>query len=259
MKNLLFISMMLLCIITTAQAQKQIRDESIVNQQERMVFKQWDRKKFTPTSGFLGLNPYYWLTWGLHPNYPKTDLRPLGPAGTQTQRLGAVTGMQQTDKNYELQSDTLAQTSLLQVAGMSGVLSATDPLWILYYSRQLKGVTDFDPGRALAAVPQIAREQVIADGSLDWYTREIAILSERLEAARTTILERGARILSYHRLLAEYRKISALWGDKVIAAAREPARVKVRQELNSEEMKIDSWTPESDVRTAREILNKRKF
>ncbi|MDQ0640154.1 hypothetical protein QF042_003719 [Pedobacter sp. W3I1] len=257
MKNLF--TVLLLCTVFTVQAQKQIRDESIVNQQERMVFKQWDRKKFTPTSGFLGLNPYYWLTWGLHPNYPKTDLRPLATAGAQTQRLVAVTGMQQTDRNYELQSDTLAQTSLLQIAGISGMLSATDPLWILYYSRQLKGVTDFDPGEAMAAVPQMAREKVISSGGLDWYKREVAILSQRLEAARTTTLERGARILSYHRLLAEYRKISALWADKVIAAAREPARVKVRQNLNDQVVKIDGWTPESDVWTAKEILNKRKY
>ncbi|MDQ0965432.1 hypothetical protein QFZ20_000835 [Flavobacterium sp. W4I14] len=257
MKNLF--TVLLLCTVITAKAQKQIRDESIVNQQERMVFKQWDRKKFTPTSGFLGLNPYYWLTWGLHPNYPKTDLRPLAPGGVQNLRLASVTGMQQTDKNYELQSDTLAQTSLLQIAGMSGMLSATDPLWILYYSRQLKGITDFDPGEVLASVPQVARAQIIAHGSLDWYKRKVAILSERLEAARTTTLDRGARILSYHRLLAEYRKISAIWTDKVIAAAREPARIKVRQELNSQEVKIDGWTPESDVRTAKEILSKRKY
>ncbi|MGQ7856535.1 hypothetical protein ACUN24_20050 [Pedobacter sp. WC2501] len=258
MKNL-FIVWMLLTTVISAQAQKQIRDESIANQQERMVFKQWDRKKFTPTSGFFGLNPYYWLTWGLHPNYPKTDLRPLGPVGPQNQRLVSVTGMRQTDKDYELQSDTLAQTSFLQIAGMSGMLSATDPLWILYYSRQLKGVTDFDPGKLLAAVPQMARAQIVVNGSLDWYTREIAILSERLEAARTTILERGKRILSYHRLLAEYRRISSIWNDKVIAAARGPARVKVQENLTSQEIKINGWTPESDVRTAKEILNKRKF
>ena len=91
MKNLF--TVLLLCTVITAKAQKQIRDESIVNQQERMVFKQWDRKKFTPTSGFLGLNPYYWLTWGLHPNYPKTDLRPLAPGGVQSLRLASVTGM----------------------------------------------------------------------------------------------------------------------------------------------------------------------
>ncbi|MEH3115748.1 hypothetical protein [Pedobacter terrae] len=259
MKNLLMVWMLLTTMLVSARAQKQIRDESIVNQQERMVFKQWDRKKFTPTSGFLGLNPYYWLTWGLHPNYPKTDLRPLGQAGTQNQRLVLVTGMQQTDKNYELQSDTLAQTSLLQIAGMSGMLSPTDPLWMLYYSRQLKGITDFDPGKLLASLPQIAKVQIIVNGSLDWYTREIAILSERLQAARTTTLERGKRILSYHRLLAEYRRISAMWNDKVIAATREPDRVKIRQDLAGQQVKIDGWTPESDVRTAKEILNKRKY
>ncbi|MGN7986509.1 MULTISPECIES: hypothetical protein [Pedobacter] len=242
-----------------AYSQKQIKDESIVNQQERMVFKQWDRKKFTPTSGFLGLNPYYWLTWGLHPNYPKTDLRPLGPFGPQTQRLGAVTGMQGIDKKYELHSDTLAQTALLQIAGMSGILSTTDPLWILYYSRQLKGVTDFDPKELLGRVPPNAREKIIASGSLNWYSREIGILAERLEAARSTTLERGARILSYHRLLSEFRKLSALWTDKVIATAREPAKVKVRQDLIGQDVKIENWTPESDIRIAREILQKRKY
>ncbi|WP_230383744.1 zincin-like metallopeptidase domain-containing protein [Pedobacter endophyticus] len=53
--------------------QKKITDKHITYQQERMVFKQWDAGKFTPKSGFLGLNPEYWITWALHPNYPKTD------------------------------------------------------------------------------------------------------------------------------------------------------------------------------------------
>lgn len=258
MKNLLVLSL-LICMAISAYSQKQIRDESVTNQQERMVFKQWDRGKFTPTSGFLGLNPYYWLTWGLHPNYPKTDLRPLGPFGPQTQRLAEVTGMQQIDRGYELQSDTLGQTSVLQIAGMSGALSATDPLWILYYSRQLKGVTGFDPAELLSTVPQDAREKLITGGNLDWYTHEIGVLGERLEAARTTIMERGVRILSYHRLLAEYRKLSALWADKVLAASREPAGKRLRKKLMDQEVKIDSWTPESDIRIAREILQKRKY
>jgi len=258
MKNLL-IFWLLLAFSLQASSQKQIRDESITNQQERMVFKQWDRGKFTPTSGFLGLNPYYWLTWGLHPNYPKTDLRPLGPLGPQSQRLGSVAGMQQIDRQYELQSDTLGQTSLSQIAGMSGMLSDTDPLWLLYYSRQFKGVTGYSPETLLAAVPHSAREKIIANGSLDWYSGEINILSERLQASRTATLERGARILSYHRLLGEYRKLSALWTGKVIAATREPAREKVRQGLVNQEVKIENWTPESDIRIARDILQKRKY
>lgn len=258
MKKLLILCWLWLAFFF-ASAQKQIRDESMANQQERMVFKQWDKGKFTPTSGFLGLNPYYWLTWGLHPNYPKTDLRPLGLAGPQTQRLAAVGVMQKTDKNYELQSDTIASVALVQLAGMSGALSSADPLWLLYYSRQLKGVTDFDAGELSASLPPQAREKIISRGMLDWYVGEINILGERLQAARTTTLERGARILSYHRILLDYRKLQGIWTEKVLAAARAPALEKTRANLNTQGIRIGSWTPEADIRIAKEILQKRKY
>lgn len=42
-----------------AFSQKAIEDKAMRYQQERMVYKQWDKKKFEPTSGFLGLNPYH--------------------------------------------------------------------------------------------------------------------------------------------------------------------------------------------------------
>jgi len=258
MKKIL-ITVALIAVICTVRAQKQIRDESVTNQQERMVFKQWDRSKFTPTSGFLGLNPYYWLTWGLHPNYPKTDLRPLALFGPQTQHLSAVGGMQCTDKSYELESDSLRLTALAQFAGVSGMLSATDPLWVIYYSRQFKDLLDFDRERMLSALPLGAREKLLASGSVDWYTGELGILAERLDAARTVTLDRGARIMSYHRLLLEYKKIQAFWADKVIAVGREAGRLKIRSALKDQEIKIESWTPDSDVSIAREILRKRKY
>ena len=53
----------LLMLSGYAFSQIPIRDIHIANQQERMVFKQWDKSKFTPSKGFLGLNPLYWLTW----------------------------------------------------------------------------------------------------------------------------------------------------------------------------------------------------
>jgi len=258
MKKIL-ITVVLISSVCSLQAQKQIRDESLANQQERMVFKQWDRSRFTPTSGFLGLNPYYWLTWGLHPNYPKSDLRPLALLGPQTQRLSAVGGMQRTDKNYELESDSLRQTALAQFTGISGLLSATDPLWVIYYSRQFKELLDFDRERMLSALPLGARRKLLASGSVDWYTGELGILAERLEAARTVTLDRGARIMSYHRLLLEYKKMQAFWADKVIAAGRDAERSKVRSVLKGQEIKIESWTPDSDVGIAKEILRKRKY
>lgn len=87
-------------------AQEEINDEALRYQQQRMVYQQWDQNKFKPTSGFLGLNPYYWLVWGWpYPNYHKTDLRPLSATGPQTQRLALVAAMNSTDGKYKLQSE----------------------------------------------------------------------------------------------------------------------------------------------------------
>jgi len=66
-----------LMVYTGSYAQSVVADKSMRYQEERMVATQWDQNKFTPTSGFLGLNPYYWLTWGFfYPNYHKIKMRP---------------------------------------------------------------------------------------------------------------------------------------------------------------------------------------
>jgi len=107
-------------------AQQVINDEAVRYQEERMVFKEWDQNKFLPTKGFLSLNPYYWLTWGLFdPNYHKTDLRPLSATGPQTQRLALVAGMNSVDADYKLHSDTVRNTALTAMAEQSGLVSGT--------------------------------------------------------------------------------------------------------------------------------------
>src|ERR1700759_5156321 len=103
------------CFLLSAStfAQSVIKDQAVDNQEQRMVFQQWDQNKFYPKAGFLSLNPYYWLVWGLfNPNYHKTDIRPLGPNGPQTQRL-ALVGVQNTEDNkYKLHADTVRNTAL---------------------------------------------------------------------------------------------------------------------------------------------------
>jgi hypothetical protein len=133
---LLFVFVFLLS--ATSFAQSIIKDQAVDNQEQRMVFQQWDQNKFYPKPGFLSLNPYYWLVWGFfYPNYHKTDIRPLGPAGPQTQRLGLV-GIQNTEDNkYKLHADTVRNTALSQIASQSGLLSDADPLWLLYYNSVL--------------------------------------------------------------------------------------------------------------------------
>jgi len=198
-----------------AQKIKRQTDKHIVNQQERMVFKSWDRKKFTPNKGFLGLNYQYWLTWAWHPNYPKSDLRPLRADGPQTLRMGLVLAMQQTEKNYKLQSDTIKNTAVSEAAAQAGLFSPTDPLWMLYYERAFKDLQNSAANDPLTGLEEPVKNDLRSMGSYQWYQEEVAELKERLDGVRDADIERGTRILAYHQLLQEYRKLVNKWKAKI--------------------------------------------
>src|SRR5690606_17337862 len=198
-----YITTLLLCLFSTmgtmAQNVKRQTDKHIVHQQERMVHKQWDRKKFTPTSGFLGLNYQYWLTWAWHPNYPNTDRRPLSGTGPQTLPKGRVPAKQQTYEANEKETGSSRSVAVTEALNYSGLVTEAAPLWLLYYRRDfgnLAGDTDTDPLAGLS--PDVA-DYLRDKGVLEWYSEERAELGERLEAARTTTLDRGSRIMAYHR------------------------------------------------------------
>lgn len=243
-----------------AAAQQLVRDQSIRYQQERMVFKQWDQNKFTPGRGFLSLNPYYWLVWGLfYPNYHKTDLRPLGPAGAQTQRLELVGAMSAADDDYKLHSDTIQRTAISQLAEQSGVFSDADPLWTLYYNEQFAPLLNHTPQAILAGLPAAVSARLLSEGTYGWYTSELDMLKERIEAAHSADMDRGSRILAYLRLLKEYRRLAAVWAIRSAAAAKD-MQLSVRQrQLAAGQVPMGRWTPRTDLAIAERILLTRKF
>lgn len=201
-----------------AQNVKRQTDKHVVHQQERMVHKQWDRNKFTPKKGFLNLDYRYWITWALHPGYPRTDHRPLSPAGPQTLRMALVLAMRQTDNAYKAHSDTLRNTAVSETAAYAGLASSADPLWQLYYRRELEGLVDSnDPLQGLSGPEQ---DYLRGRGVLEWYNEEHAELAERLEAARNADMDRGSRLMAYHRMLDEYRGLTAAWEAKKRTAAK---------------------------------------
>jgi hypothetical protein len=255
----LIIGLVFTLALQTAFAQRAIQDEAIRYQQERMVFKQWDRGKFEPSSGWLGLNPYYWLTWGLHPNYPDTDRRPLSAWGPQTQRLGLVGVMNITSNDYKLEADTLRNTSILEITNFSGASSIADPLWILYYSKELKPVTEYNAGAILAALPAPVRGKIISEGLYDWYTNELDVLKERINGAKTAKMDRSSRILAYHRLLQEYRTLAATWATRTATAQKNLNLQQSQQKVKSNQVAIDTWNPNSDVEIARDVIRTRKY
>lgn len=254
-----FLALLIVLNIQSAFAQLAIEDKAMRYQQERMVFKQWDRGKFEPTSGWLGINPYYWLTWGLHPNYPNTDRRPLSSWGPQTQRLGLVGAMNSTSNAYKLEADTLHNTALLEITNYSGIVSAADPLWILYYSKELSPVLEFSDASILAPLPPAVRSKVVAEGLHNWFKNELSILKERINGARNSNMDRGSRILAYHRMLQEYRNLHATWTTRTATAAANQAKVRQQEKVKANDLNVGSWTPASDVEIAKEVLRTRKF
>lgn len=257
-RHLLLMGIGVLILLSVAIGQTRIRDESMVNQQERMVFKSWDRGKFTPTSGFLGLNPYYWLTWGLHPNYPKTDLRPLSATGHESIRMGLESGMQSAAKNMELGSDTIRNVALDQISGHAGLFSDADPLWLLYYLGQFRPVTDPDRVDILAGLSPSVKARLISEGSHGWYKDQVDMLAERLEGSRRTNQDRGSRILSYQRLLLEFRKIQGIWTSKRATAEKMMRFSAVKSKVGSGNSAGFSVSM-SDTEVAKKVLSDRKF
>ncbi|KGE12638.1 hypothetical protein DI53_3678 [Sphingobacterium deserti] len=234
-------------------------DKHVVNQQERMVFKQWHRKKFTPTRGFLSLNYQYWLTWGLHPNYPKTDLRPLSAGGPQSRRLLMVAAMKSTEEAYKLHADTLRNTALSETANYAGIASQTDPLWQLYYKKEFQDLLEFNEADLFAGLEPSVKDYVEQGGSADWYRKESQMLRERLEAVRTTNLDRGSRIIAYHRMLGEYRKLLAIWETKRQRASLYlsiKGKVNALQENSTVAMAARG---KSDLQIADDILSRAKL
>ena len=241
-------------------AQREVNDEAVRYQEQRMVYLQWDQNKFSPTPGFLSLNPYYWLTWGLFdPNYHKTDLRPLSATGPQTQRIALVGSMSAVDDSYKQTSDTVRNTALTSIAGQSGLLSDADPLWLLYYSSELSPVLNYSDAGILAPLPATVRTAVVSEGLLTWYENELAMLKERINAARSTDMDRGSRIMAYYRYLKEYRVLAATWANRVATASKNIAMVKQQSAAKNAPVMSTGWTPQTDVQIAQQVLANRKY
>jgi hypothetical protein len=245
----------LIAMIHCCFGQTVAADQSVRYQEERMVYLQWDQNKFTPKAGFLSLNPYYWLTWGLfHPDYHKTDLRPLSASGPQTQRLALVAAMNNTDNKYKLQSDTVRNTALSEIANQSGTISDADPLWQLYYSSELKPVLNNSAATILAGLSPQVSAKLVSEGLYAWFKNELDMLKQRIQGAHSTTMDRGSRILAYHRLLMEYRKLAGVWAIRTSSAQATLDMTAQQQKLKAGQITVSEWTPQTDIQIAQKVL-----
>ena len=257
MKNIIFLLAFSLMLSAKCFAQSAVNDEALRYQEQRMVFQQWDQNKFKPSPGFLSLNPYYWLVWGFfHPDYHKTDLRPLSANGPQTQRIAFVAAMSNTDNHYKLQSDTVRNTALSQIAATSGLVSEADPLWLLYYKSQFNPVLNSSPLTILNGLSPQVSAKLVSEGTYAWYKNELDMLKQRVQGAHDADMDRGARIMAYYRLLNDYRRLAGVWAIRTSSAQSTLDMAKQQQQLKSGFTGVPDWTPQSDISIANKILQK---
>jgi hypothetical protein len=258
--KIILIVLFMASLYLPCHAQEEIQDNAIIHQEQRMVFLQWDQSKFDPKKGFLDLNPYYWLVWGLFdPNYHKTDLRPLSATGPQTQRLALVAGQNTIDGKYKLQSDTARNTALSQIASQSGLVSDADPLWLLYYRQEFQPLLNYSATALLGGLTPQVSAKLVSEGLYSWYTGQLAALKERLQGARTTDMDRGSRIMAYYRMLKDYRTLSGVWNIRVAAAAKDIQMTAQQKLLKSGAVNPGNWSPQNDIRIANQVLLNAKY
>lgn len=239
-------------------SQMKIRDKAITNQQERMVYKQWSKNKFTPSTKVLGIeiNPLWYTVWGIHPNYRKKDHRPLGPKGPQTARMGLTTQLKGLSKEYENESDSLRNIILKEYARNSSL--TPEPLWELYYKREFRDLLNPDISKYMQGLTPEQQAFLIEVEYWQNHVTKMAELKERLEMGRDEMTDRGNRIIFYHRILIEYRNAESWWASNKLHAPRSLTTKKKLQDKDTANP-FGTWTADSDKAIAEKVIRKFRY
>lgn len=241
-------------------SQKIINDKAIIYQQERMVYKQWDKDKFIPEFKWYNPGSYaaYALTWLLQPGYKNgPDIRPLRAGGEQTQRLALAAAMQVSSNYYKKEADTLRNTALAEFYNYSGTVSATDPLYNLYYKKELAPLDNIE-ANAFKNVPANVVLYMAESGAYNWYLTEMNSLRERFENAKRVDIDRGQRILLYHRIMLEHRKVAENWKYKLAMSETMLAYKEKMKNKNEKGSTYFNGTTKSEDEIMNDILKNRK-
>lgn len=196
---------------------KRLNDPAIVAQHKRMVFESWGDWRPYPKY-FLGIqtNFAYATVWGMWaPNINRDykdgeDIRPLKPTGVQNQRFAQLKYEEEEAKKIKAASDTIYKRSVQDFAHWTSVTVDADPLWLLYYKRMLKPITEFPdtPQNFMQwrLKDQEAYEVLHTTGTLKRLQEELDLIKEKYAMSRSMDMPRGKRFMMYHETLLRWRK-----------------------------------------------------
>lgn len=213
-----FLVFLFVAIAASAQLSvKRLNDPSIVAQHKRMTFESWGDWRPYPKY-FLGIqtNFAYATVWGIwapkiNRNYKEgNDIRPLKPAGEQNLRFAQLKFQEEEAKKIKAASDTIYKRSVQDFAHWTSATVDADPLWLLYYKRMLKPITEFPD------MPQNFIEWRLKDeptyealsttGALKRLQEELDLIKEKYSMSRSMDMPRGKRFITYHETLIRWRK-----------------------------------------------------
>lgn len=210
----------LMLMITSVFGQisvKKLNDPSIVAQHKRMTFESWGDWRPYPKY-FLGIqtNFAYATVWGIWaPSINRDykdgeDIRPLKPTGEQNLRFAQLKFQEEEAKKIKAASDTIYKRSVQDFAHWTSATVDADPLWLLYYKRMLKPITEFPdtPQNFIEwrLKDQQTFETLNTTGTLKRLQEELDLIKEKYTMSRSMDMPRGKRFIMYHETLIRWRK-----------------------------------------------------
>ena len=217
-KKLSFFKFLLVTVSVFGQISvKRLNDPSIVAQHKRMTFESWGDWRPYPKY-LLGIqtNFAYATVWGMwapsiNRDYKNgEDIRPLKPTGIQNQRFAQLKIQEEEAQKIKAVSDTIYKRSVQDFAHWTSVTVDADPLWLLYYKRMLKPITEFPdtPQNFIdwRLKDQQTYETLNTTGTLKRLQEELDMIKEKYTMSRSMDMPRGKRFIMYHETLIRWRK-----------------------------------------------------
>lgn len=266
MKAIFIYATFLFCISANAQVRK-LNDPAIVAQHKRMVFERWGDFRPYPKYNFLGIqtNFAYATVWGMwspsrNRDYKNgADIRPLKATGVENQRLVELEIQKQEAEKIKVEVDTIHKRNMQDFAHWTSTTVSADPLWLLYYKRMLRPLSEFPEA------PQNYREwgfdnaeiyeTLKFSGSIEKLQESLDLLKDKYHKSRTMDMPRGKRFLMYHETLLGWRKFQA---ELFSYNTKSELFLDYKKALDKFRKSRRNYITKSDVEIVQEIMNKYK-
>lgn len=269
LKKIQLLQLMLSTVLLFGQfSVKRLNDPSIVAQHKRMTFESWGDWRPYPKY-FLGIqtNFAYATVWGIWA--PKInrdykdgdDIRPLKPTGEQNFRFAQLKFQEEEAKKIKAASDTIYKRSVQDLAHWTSATVDADPLWLLYYKRMLKPITEFPDTphnfNEWRLKDQQTYETLNTTGAIKRLQEELDLIKEKYSMSRSMDMPRGKRFIMYHETLIRWRKfVQELrkYNNKTTLL------LDYKNILNSHVSTAlpNQWTPDSDKNIVQNVMQQYK-